>query len=212
MTGKTKLIGAGAALVLAGVVVASRRSWPPSASDPASSRAATAAPGSAAAVARAPGAPSDPAGASGELGVAPVAARPPKPPRVMPYRPAKFFLYSEDRVARHEADDESQPALRRIFELTRADPRQQSLIRSFWHIHEDGRRVLYAQAFPRVSGPRILDAQKLEELDTEFESSMFGVLQPDQREDLQQELPPPGTPRTPPVQAYIDPRLENPDR
>jgi hypothetical protein len=126
----------------------------------------------------------------------------------MAYRPAKFLLFSEDRPARSPDEDRAQPVLKRIFELTSADSTQQSKILEFWRVHEDGRRVLWAAAFPRVSGPRMLDPEKLEELDSTFEDSLFGVLQPAQKEPLARELPPPGASRTPPPTLYADPRLE----
>lgn len=131
-------------------------------------------------------------------------APPPNMPRMMPYRPAKYLLYSEDRPAKVAENDKSQKVLARIFDLTAADSTQQSKILEFWRVHEDGRRVLWASAYPRVSGPRMLDPEKLEELDSAFEDSLFGVLRPDQKASLSQELPPPGTPRTPPPTMYKD--------
>ena len=125
----------------------------------------------------------------------------------MPYRPAKYLLYSEDNVFRHGESDFEQPVFKKIVELTKPDQRQESLLRAFWKIHEDQRRTLWAEAFPRVSGPRILDNAKLEDADLAFESSVFGVLRPEQQQDLRDEVPPPGTPHTPPVEAYADPRL-----
>ena len=124
----------------------------------------------------------------------------------MPYRPASFLLYSDGKPAREAgADDDAQPVLARIFEITHADPTQQVKIREFWHTHENGRRVLWAQAYPRVSGPRMLDPEKLEELDVEFESAMFGILQPSQKQALSQELPPAGTMHTPLPRMYANP-------
>lgn len=126
----------------------------------------------------------------------------------MAYRPARFLLYSEDRPARHPEEDAAQPVLQKIFDITKADSPQRDRILVAWREHEDARRVLWAAAFPRRSGPRILDPEKLEELDSSFETTVFDVLRADQKEALSMELPPPGTPHTPPPQMYADPRQE----
>lgn len=131
-----------------------------------------------------------------------------EPQRAMPYRPASYLYYSEGRPAKTPSDDDAQATLQRILDVTQADAAQAAKIRASWRTHEDGRRVLWASAFPRMSGPRILDPEKLEELDSNFETDVFDVLRPPQRQRLSQELPPAGVPRTPPVTLYADPRLE----
>lgn len=117
----------------------------------------------------------------------------------MAYRPAELLRYSEDSPEEDPASDEPSKVLARIFEVTRADAAQQQQIRALWRIHEDGRRILFAAARPRVSGPRILDFEKVQELDSAFETALFGeVLRPGQRARLAQELPPAGSPPPPP--------------
>lgn len=212
MSAQKKWLGAGvlAVLVVVAAAVALRsRVDERAASQPAAAAGAeprSAVPG------REPGARAEP---EGQPAAAPVEAKlnpniPTMSPndRVMAYRPAKFLYYSEDSPAKSAADDDAQPVLKRIFELTQADGPQQVQVRGFWKTHEDKRRALWAAAYPRASGPRILDAEKLEEVDSEFESSVFTILKPAQRQALTQELPPAGASRTPPPQMYADPRLE----
>jgi hypothetical protein len=123
----------------------------------------------------------------------------------MAYRPASYLYYSAGSPAKDPRDDDNQPALRRIVEVTQPDGTQQEKLRAAWRIHEDARRVLWAEAYPRVSGPRMLDPAKLEVADAAFESAALNLLRPDQGERLSQEVPPPGTSRTPPPEMYKDP-------
>lgn len=124
-------------------------------------------------------------------------AGPGSAPRAMPYRPAQLLRYSGDSPAKSSGDDDSSPMLGRLFEVTHADAAQQAEIKTNWRTHEDRRRMLWAEAYPRVSGPRILDWKQVMQLDGVFDSALAKILRPAQRTRLLEEMPPPGEP--PPV-------------
>lgn len=204
MNAQKKWVAAGVAvLVAAAIAIAVRSGGEKTAAAEAARSAGPARQAGESAGSARPGSPAAP------VAVRPVpGAPPPDAPRVMPYRPAKYLYYSEERPAREPSEDFDQPALKKILEVTQADATQQGKIRELWRSHEDARRVLWAKAPPRFSGPRMLDPEKLEELDSDFETAVFGVLQPAQKASLSQELPPPGASRAPPAKMYADPRLE----
>ena len=174
------------------------------AADQAAAQAGTAAPAAAQRDRDQAGSANLPTAAAG----APTPALAPPAPRVMAYRPAKYLYYSSGSPAKTAAGDDDQPVLARIFEVTQADAAQRSQILAAWATHEDGRRGLWADSFPRRSGPRMLDPAKLGPLDAAFEAATLNILRPDQGQRLSQELPPPGESRTPPPEMYLDPTLE----
>ncbi len=102
-------------------------------------------------------------------------------PRVLPYRPARMLVYSEDSVSMNPAFDDHNWALQRILEVTAADVGQAVRIRELWRAHEDGRRFLWMQALDLKSRDRILDPAMLAKLDGAFEADLLNkVLNPDQ--------------------------------
>lgn len=206
MTAQNKwvLVVALVALIVA-VVLVSRRTEAPRPAAQGQAVGAAQAPGAPASALR-PAPPGAPPGAPAPVPVAIGANDPvPGPPRAMPYRPAELLIYSQQQVAESPDQDASSPTLARIFEVTRADETQQEQIRARWRTHEDGRRILFAAAYPRISGPRILDHDKLAELDLAFEAALFSeILRPAQRSRLAQELPRPGQ-QAPTPQVYTTP-------
>jgi len=99
--------------------------------------------------------------------------KPPKVKRVMPYRPARLLVYSEDPVSMDPARDYRAWALNRILETTHPDPGQAERIRELWRTHEDGRRFLWVQAVEHKSRDRILDPGMVAQLDGAFESDLL---------------------------------------
>jgi hypothetical protein len=112
----------------------------------------------------------------------------PKP--AFAYRPASLLRFSSGEPAASAGDDASHPTLRRLIALVSADSAQQAQMRELWKAHEDGRRALWAVAYPRTSGPRLLDRVKLRELDDAFRAGLTGLLRPDQLEKFVSEVIP----------------------
>ena len=202
---KLLVAGAIAAVGIAGALIALRQN----ADEPAEPAAERAEP--APATPAVADSPSQGAAAGSSLAATPPNPADPAPmsgpgaaPRAMPYRPAKLLRYSEDSPAESPGDDDSAPVLARIFAVTHADAAQQAGIKTYWKTHEDQRRLLWAQAYPRVSGPRILDWQQVMQVDGAFDTALAKVLRPAQRTRLLEEMPPPGEIPPPPT-TFKDP-------
>ena len=169
----------------------------PSGGEPAAVAPASAPPFTPATSAAAPG-PAPPAAPAPALASAPSGKTFPNEPGPSPdapkpttgYRPATWLRLSSGEPAKSSAGDASHPTLLRIFEVTGADSAQQAQLRGLWKVHEDGRRALFATAYPRVSGPRMLDRDELRKLDAALRAGCGGVLRVDQQEKLLAELPP----------------------
>jgi hypothetical protein len=110
------------------------------------------------------------------------------------YRPATYLRFSAGEPARDPGADAANPSLLRMLALVKADPEQEAQIRDLWKQHEDGRRAL-VPVNRRMSGPTMLNPEKLRELDGALRAALFSkVLRPEQAERLALELPPADAP------------------
>jgi hypothetical protein len=110
------------------------------------------------------------------------------------YRPANYLRLSNGEPARSPADDTDHATLRRIEALLQPDPQQSAKIGELWRTHEDGRRALLPVK-KRLSGPTLLDPEKLKVLDASLLGGLEQVLNPEQRQRLRLELAPDGVPQ-----------------
>lgn len=110
------------------------------------------------------------------------------------YRPAGYLRFSSGEPSKDRGGDTSSPTLLRLLALLQPDAGQQAQILELWKQHEDGRRALMPVS-RRMSGPPLLNPDKLRELDGALRSGLFSrVLRPEQAERLALELPPSDAP------------------
>lgn len=116
---------------------------------------------------------------------------PGSPDRVQPYRPATYLRYSDGLPAQAAPDDERAPTILRLLQVTKANLDQETTIRAAWRVHENGRRVLLAQARPPSIGDPLLDHDGVAALDKAFDDAVRDALDNNQLARLELEMPPP---------------------